>query len=982
MPEQSLNLFANELEGILAKFETDWHDGLVPLIEDVLPDESHPEFSSIVLEVVRSDIEFRWQSGKPETIENYLVRFPCLVNAEYLKKIAFEEYRAKSQNGIPADSKSYRENYQVDVSEWKNLNPFNGSNSQREQREAAIEKISRLQTGETVGEFEIVQRLGRGASGSVFIAKQAKLLDRLVVVKISPKTSEPEILAQLQHTNIVPIYSFARTNDYQIFCMPLLGLITLQDVLENPEVDCSGPPQQLINTVATTRAPTLSKSLNGPSCNDNQLDEMVAPGVHLIPRLTAMVGTSSVEVWAWFFLRIAHGLKHAHQNEIIHRDLKPENILIADNGEPLILDFHLSTSAAVAGVQYVGGTLPYMSPEQLRSLSDDSLVGFSSDIYSFGVIFYQTISGCLPFASRKGPLTQVVEQMLEDRRSAPPLLTTVAPEAGYSLSSIVNKCLGYLPGDRYQDMEELIEDLNRLRERRPLVHAPNLSLRERFQNWMFRHPKISSATTIGVFALLIVLFVSLGFWQRGIRIAKLAAMEQSRHMISEFENAIPNLALPIQDYEQGYTDFKIADAFLVQWNATTLSAFQNSDMFQLLSDEQQKASSQAVEHLQFWISDSARRLAAFVESDDRKSVLNRSEFESATIEPTEFLASFLRAAELYQAREFQMALDILETLCQTHSDRAFVWVLKGNVLHGLGRLEESKACFSVCIGLAPDPSWAFAQRGLINAELKNHKESISDFSSAIELSPSTAPYYLNRGLSNYFLKDFVSAKQDFDKAIELGTSETRVYFLRSRVLTALGSRAEAIADYENGLRLEPADELSYIARGVALIQQNPNFAAEDFKQAVQMNSQSKIGLQNLAHVYSERLNDLSSAIRWMERLVEIDPRDAGNVATLGVLQARADLSELATESANRALRLNNNAQTMYQAAGIFALLAEIQPNNKTVAIDLLKNAAAKEPKMVWDEMSLDPDLAKITDSQEFLEFKQQLQNLLGDEIQK
>ena len=165
---------------------------------------------------------------------------------------------------------------------------------------------------EAFPEFEPVEELGKGAFGRVFLARQRNLAGRLVVIKItSDTTTEPERLARLQHTNIVPVYSVHRTDDWQAICMPFFGRRTLRDV-----------PQ---------------------------------------------VGTESS---LRLIEQVAAGLEHAHRNGILHRDVKPANILVTDDGQPMLLDFNLSSDVAAQSLSrsIVGGTIPYLSPEQLESL--------------------------------------------------------------------------------------------------------------------------------------------------------------------------------------------------------------------------------------------------------------------------------------------------------------------------------------------------------------------------------------------------------------------------------------------------------------------------------------------------------------------------------------------------------------------------------------------------------------------------------------
>ncbi len=975
----STRMAGGELESVIADFERRWADGEDVEIVSFLPAADHPEFPAILEELVRADIEFRWHHGRPRPLEEYVAQFPAIESLGIISSVAFEDYRVRSQHGTPLDREFYSRKYGVDTSEWRQAAAASSKTRTDFGPSRALElPTERVEPGAVIGGFEIVAKLGKGASGAVFIAKQQALSNRAVAIKISPNTSEPEILAQLQHTNIVPIFSVLRTDEYQIFCMPLLGLVTLDEVIERVGGDSLSAPQQLISTIAAQRAPTIANSMVGQRGKDEEGDggERIAPGVHLQPKLGSMMGGTSLKNWTWLFSRIAEGLQHAHQNGVVHRDLKPENILISDCGEPLILDFHLSTTASGRGKQFIGGTLPYMSPEQLESMRGEDAVDERSDLYSFGVMLYQTLSGRLPFPTRKGAFESVVAAMVEDRRSPPVSLKKIQPGVSHAMSSITARCLHHDPGERYQSATELLTDLHSSLNNRGLVHAPNVSARERIRNWSLRHPRLSSATTIAALSVVLLGLIGFGFWQRGQRLKTFTAVNETRQMIVEMENEIPLLALPAQDFEHDLQNVKQARQLIERWEAESPEQFRSTSRYDRLPSSLREHSLRTIDHLGYWISDAADRLVGRSKSEEATGFLSRlgdtSWGAGAEWETGNFLDRFLTAAEHHRDRRDESAIEILETLSQSHPDKAYVWLLKGNVLAGLGRLDEAEACYTVCIGLVPDPAWAFAQRGVVRLMKKEFIEARDDFSDAIEIDAEVSPYFLNRGLALMGMGDWERAEADFDRAVDLGTAETRVYFLRSRIRRSLGKMGEAKADYELGLKKVPSDERSWISRGVALVRVDPAAAARDFESALALNAESKTALQNLAHVYSERLGDPERGIEYMNRIVENNPIDAEAVATRGVLEARAGQQRVAIESAERAIRLSESAATKYQVAGIYALLSESDDGRADRAIELLREAANLAPQMVWTEIGRDRDLDNLADRAAFKKLRERL----------
>ncbi|RLC17620.1 MAG: hypothetical protein DRI57_09490 [Deltaproteobacteria bacterium] len=172
-------------------------------------------------------------------------------------------------------------------------------------------------------------------------------------------------------------------------------------------------------------------------------------------------------------LNICMGLKHAHSKKnddgrplnIVHRDIKPSNILISFEGEVKIVDFGIAKAKSDPGAAKtmtgdIKGTLSYMSPEQASGKAGD--IDHRSDIFSFGLVFYEMLSGKKLYAfGTDVSIVQAVEIITNDN-IAP--LTELKPEISPSLNSIVMKCLKKERESRYQNTEDIYNDLRRVRE--------------------------------------------------------------------------------------------------------------------------------------------------------------------------------------------------------------------------------------------------------------------------------------------------------------------------------------------------------------------------------------------------------------------------------------------------------------------------------------------------------------------------------------
>jgi serine/threonine-protein kinase len=189
-------------------------------------------------------------------------------------------------------------------------------------------------------------------------------------------------------------------------------------------------------------------------------------GQNLHERMLECNGHMPIAEYLRILIEVTHGLQAAHEAGLVHRDLKPENIFLADRIGGLarerivkIIDFGVALDLSERGPRvedFIVGTPAYISPEQARGQSGDR----RSDIYSLGVILYELAVGDLPFAASTNTETVAL------RLTTPPKRPRKAAKRGVwvprALERIIMRCMADDPAARYQDMEELRVDLERL----------------------------------------------------------------------------------------------------------------------------------------------------------------------------------------------------------------------------------------------------------------------------------------------------------------------------------------------------------------------------------------------------------------------------------------------------------------------------------------------------------------------------------------
>ncbi|MEX2188659.1 MAG: protein kinase [Pirellulales bacterium] len=959
-------------------------------IADFLPPADSRHHDETLAELVRVDLEWSWRRGIRKPVESYLAEFPRLTHSpEAIGQIAHEEYRVRRRLGEPAEPSEYARRFGAMADEWPSASPAsNGSRGPtgasslaanvgggstgvvRETIGDAVTTAEMPSVGDRFLDFDLVDELGRGTFGRVYLARQSGLADRLVALKVTRAASdESDNLARLQHTNIVPIHSVHRVGRWQAVCMPYFGRTTLAEALRK------------LARGQTQRA--AGRNVFYPTTEIARRDDNADARAEISPR------TSYIDAALGIAYELALGVAHAHRRGLVHRDLKPANVLLADDGRAMILDFGLAQSIEPPddkAMATIGGTLPYMAPEQIAALAHGGDVGPPADIYSLGAILYEILAGRLPFAATKNRNWRALDDLATARKSPPVSLHSIDRNVPRAVDAIVRKCLAFDPAQRYASADDLAEDLRRQRADEPLCHAPDRSPRERIAKWGRRHPNVFSATAIVAIAVLAVALVG-GLWAtRGQRIARLEAQELAatlRHESPQRYIALTSPDLTTAELRDAVAE---ATAGLERFGALDADAWRDRPPFALLDEEDRLATSGMIAKTLYFAGRSLeRRASSGVDADARSqlheqatTLLDAAKNVSANVLPSiaaelaasssrensDALSRLFEGYDLLAAKRYEDALPLLQAACAESPQDVSAWLLLGNCQVGLRELAEAESTFAVCASMSPHSYVAFYHRGLCRIERERFAAAAADFDRVLQLRPNLYGALVNRAIALQGQQNFAAAERDLTDALADPEAESRLYFLRARVRGQLHDQEGAQRDRREGLRRTPRDELSWVARGLAQLPSSPDRALSDFRAALEINPKSLPALRNVAHVLSERLGKNDEALASLDRVVELAPHDIDARASRGVLAARLGRRDRAFEDAQFVLRAAPNARTTYKVACIYALTARGESSDAAKAIAVLSESMRQDAGL-YELARRDADLDAIRNQTEF-----------------
>ena len=711
--------------------------------------------------------------------------------------------------------------------------------------------------GETIGSFRLLAELGRGASGRTFLATDPTLADRPVVLKIIPDDQEEHLaLARLRHTHIVPLFSEHAIPErgLRLLCMPYLGGVSLGQVLADlagtPSGEASG--KRLVDVIdRNTRASPAPPPSDGPFRR----------------RLEAATYSEAI---TWIISCLADALHYAHARGLVHMDVKPSNVLITVDGQPMLLDFHLSRPPIQAQAwvaDRLGGTPGWMSPEQQAAMEavgrgEAVPVGVDgrTDVYALGLMLREALAApARPRSTGIGKGNGHDAGQGPARKPPAPVVVSVS----VGLEDVIRKCLRETPEDRYEDAATLADDLRRHLNDQPLRGVDNRSLGERWAKWRRRRPG-DLAWAVACLSILVGGGIALGVSSSAYR-QRLAQIEnalkdseadrlagrfdEALHILSRGEEtarSLPGSSVLFARLEQQIRLAKLSRAAEELHKQADLIRFRFGVNLPSPQDSQALAAyCRAIWQRRLDLlaidprhhPESAERIktdlieivTVWTDLQMQRGSTTDAETANANAKANAEALIVLNEAKTTFGENFaiESRLDRLKASAATPGNPGAArrprtpWEHYdlGRTLLREARFEDALGEFRRVLDGRPQDFWPNFYQGLCAYRLRRFDEASAAFRVCVALAPKAAPCYYNRALVDEAIGRLDDAERSYSRAIELDPKLVQAWMNRGILAHKAKQYARAISDYRQALDADPdRDTLGRLHYNLALAQ--------------------------------------------------------------------------------------------------------------------------------------------------------------------
>lgn len=682
----------------------------------------------------------------------------------------------------------------------------------------------------TVSHYRILEKLGEGGMGVVYKARDTKL-NRDVALKFLSShltanedakkrfTREARAASSLDHPNISVIHEIGETDDgHSFICMGYYEGQTLREKLEQDPPD----PEAAVSII----------------------------------------------------IQIARGLQRAHDAGIIHRDIKPANIILTDQGDVKIVDFGLAklvSETAITETDGRGGTLAYMSPEQLHG----EKVDYRTDLYSLGVLMYEMLSGRRPYHEE-----HYAALMYSIVNTDPPPPSVINPSVPKELDQLVLKLIHKRPEDRWQSANEVIAFLDKTRERSPDPVPAQATARSTF----FSKPAFIIPALIAVLA---VTALSIPF----IRGPVFQFINQS-----QTPGSVHLVVLPFVNVGDDPDNRAFADG-LMETLTSSLTFIQPGN-------------------ISYWVVSS--------------SEVRQRNIESASDALREFNATHAVYGSVHRlANQLRLTLNLVDTKTSRQIKSQMITMpldslprLQDEAMLTLAQMLEidipsEREVYQWAGGTVNSRSYEYYLEGrgyLSNYQnVDNIHTSIALFESAVDLDPDFALAYAGIGEAYWRLYNETRniswveyAEDSINRAMESDSSHPTVLVTMGMIQSGRGYVEESIRTYQKALEMNPTHADAY--RGLAnAYEQLGHFdeAEETLKRAIRLIPTYWAGYNQLGAFYLNQ-GRMEDAIPQFEKVIELIPNSNFGYINLGVTYYYLDKYQEAIEMFNRVIEIEPN----------------------------------------------------------------------------
>jgi TolB-like protein/Tfp pilus assembly protein PilF/predicted Ser/Thr protein kinase len=653
--------------------------------------------------------------------------------------------------------------------------------------------------------YEILEELGRGGMGVVYKAKDTKL-KRTVALKFLPPElthipdvkerfmREAQAAAALDHPNICTVYEFDEAEEKTFISMAYVEGQSLRKKIEAGPLD---------------------------------LDDALR-----------------------IALQVSQGLQIAHKKGIVHRDIKSANIMVTEDNQAKIMDFGLARMTGGTLITQEGmtmGTIAYMSPEQARGEEVDH----RTDIWSFGVVLYEMFGGQLPFL---GEHDQAVVYSILNKKPKP--ITDLRSEIPVSIGQVVDKALEKNPDERYQQIDELLDDLKSISAG---IVPEEIKARIRKEKLRKRKRAILYAGAGGLVIVIAVLALTL-FTGRAEAIDSIAV-------------------LPLQnltgDTEKEFFVDVVTEELIGQLgqisglrrviSRTTAMKYKETD--KTLSEIARELNVDCVvEGSVQQAGDRVRIQLRLIDALPEEQNLWGQTYERAMSDVLVMYGEMARA--IADKAQIDLTADELTRLTSASqvNPESYDAYIKGLSYANKATpeaLEIALQHFDFAIEI--DPNNALAHVGIANVWIIRYQMGMvprqeamplitTPLEKALELDNTLADAHIELGGYRCFTEwDWESAERELQHAIRLNPNHAGAHYVYSHVLCIMGRTEEALPHSELALELDPLSPGCYLFYGIVLrYHRRYDDAIAVFRTVLEIEPSFPFGLLNLALTFGQK----------------------------------------------------------------------------------------------------------------------------------